>query len=188
MSASATAVKIREFDELEHGDYGELDIRCSCVLCEDWRAKLAVLQKFQAYLPRENCREFACHPDLKGPCQDCRQALKARQTYLAALNRRDLFSECSFHASMMESPMIGRAFMRWIREVIDNRETYPDGWWTNKAPHHPMQFWITMFKQSVISGVNLMEAMDAAIEELPKGYLTANATAPVSGMAVSGFA
>lgn len=185
-SAAAVALKVKEFDLLEHGDYGETDLRCTCALCEDWRAKLAVLQKFQSYLPRETCPEYACHPDLKGPCADCRLGLKARMTYLAALNRRDLYSECSFHASMMESQMIGRSFMQWVRDIIDDRANYPDGWWTNKAPHHPLQFWITMFKQSIISGVNLMETVDDAIEALPRGYLTATSS-PVSGITASGL-
>lgn len=187
-SAAAIALKTRQFDPLDHFDYGETDLQCSCTLCEDWRAKLSVLQGYQQMLPKKECLEVSCHPDLKGPCPDCRLAMKSRMIYLAALNRRDLYSECSFHGSMMENAAVGRTFMRWIRNVIDDRKTYPDGWWTNKAPFLPLQFWITMFKQSVISGMNLLDAVDNATTELPKAYITATGSNPVSGIAVSGFA
>jgi hypothetical protein len=179
-NSNVVALALREFDPLDHYDYGEIDLQCSCGLCADWRKKLSDLQRFQSYLPRKNCEHESCHPDLKGPCSDCKLALRSRMTYLAALNRRDLYSECSFHASNMEPPIVGEAFMRWVRAVVDDSTTRPDGWWTNKAPYLPMQFWITMFRQSVISKLDLLadvdEAVDSVIHDLPKVYLSTAAS------------
>lgn len=179
--------KPKVFAPLDHYDYGELDALCECSLCQDWRIKLKFLKQYQDNLPKKDCPEKSCHPDLKGPCSDCRLGLRARMIYLAALNRRDLYSESSFHADAMDPPVLGEAYMAWIKGVIDDRKTREDGWWTNKAPYLPMQWWLTMFKRSVMEGIDVLAAVDEATEELPKAYLTSTSVI-ASGMVASGSA
>lgn len=177
----AKAIKViqRIYPPVEHHDYGELDVYCCCDLCNDWRQKLQCLQGFQVNLPKKDCVEESCHPDLKGPCAECRLALRQRMIYLAALNRRDLYSECSYHASRMDPEIVGESFMVYITKIVKDRKTRADGWWTNKAPYLPLQFWITMFKQSTIADVDVLEEVERATATLPKGYLS---VAAVSGL------
>lgn len=167
---------MRVFDPTDHYDYAEIDEHCSCDLCSEWRVKLANLNNFKQDLPKKNCREKTCHPDLKGPCSDCRMALRARMVYLAALNRRDLYSECSYHASRMEPPIVGESFMDYISGIVMDRSARQDGWWTNKAPYLPIQFWITMFKRSLLSDIDVLEEVDLATAELPKAYISVAAS------------
>lgn len=154
MSVSNIANKmlLREFDPLDHYDYGEVDYLCSCSLCAEWRNRLAELQSVQKRIETKKCDNAHCVRDMKGRCDDCKTGIKLRSSYLASLNRRDLYSESSFHAYCMSPKALGEAYMAWIDKILSDREARPDGWWVGRAPFLPMQYWLTMFRRAVALG------------------------------------
>jgi len=136
--------KMKEFALLDHGDYSETDTQCCCVICMEWRRHLLALQRLQA---ATLSHERSCH------CADCRSKMKTRSSYLASLNRRDLYSESSWHAAHMEDS-IGEKFMGWLRGVLLDRGLRSDGWWEIRAPNLPLAQWQLMFRRAEAAGVS----------------------------------
>lgn len=173
MSAGEIAEKVRSvqkrFEPLDHYDYGELDLLCTCELCAEWRLRLSLLQDVQKRIEQKICTNSSCAKDMKGRCDDCRVGIKLRTSYLASLNRRDLYSECSFHAFHMEPRIVGKAFMAWVHNILADRGTRTDGWWVGKAPFLPIQYWLTMFRRSVATGTDATAGDDdlADFEHMP---------------------
>lgn len=177
----------RVYGPLEHADYPELDLLCSCSLCVEWRSRLQQLLPAQEAAAQKfkTCQVRGCLIDMKGPCEECRSGMKLRSSYIASLNRRDLYSECSFHASHMEAP-VGHAFMEWVIKVINNRAQRGDGWWVGQAPYFPLQYWITMFKRSISLGIDDLDmSITTETEDLPNMAGGALTLAASSGMSIS---
>lgn len=158
---------MRIYEPLDHFDYYELDVKCSCYICKEWRSRRNVFQKAQALVANKKCSLDDCSVDMKGSCADCRSGMQLRLLFHASNNRRDLYSECSWHASEMEHPELGKAFMAWITKIINNRSTRRDSWWVGKAPYLPVQFWLTMFRVNATRGTLHYDDMFLGLEEFP---------------------
>lgn len=183
----------RTFGPLDHYDYSALDEFCQCELCTEWRVRFSALIEAQKRVQDRvaTCDLKDCHIDMKGKCEDCKAGIKLRTSYLASLNRRDLYSECSFHADSMALPgqsnIVGQAFMNWITNVLNDREQRGDGWWIAKAPFFPMQYWLTMFRRSVsLDSDNLDDEMFTEAEVMPRGTLSTLVSGLVAVAAASG--
>jgi hypothetical protein len=156
----------RIYSALEHHDYRVLDQDCICFICEDWRTKLAILQSWQA---KTAGHKLGC------PCDGCRQKMRARSGYLAALARRDLYSEGSWHAAVapheiIDSPYIqqcsgvGAVFMDWLGGQVQRKT---DGWWENAAPFIALSTWFENFAlvvaaSGLIPGIEVRKTMGVA--------------------------
>jgi hypothetical protein len=172
--------RMRQFPPLDHYDYGDLDAQCICMVCLEWRTQLSRLQSLQ---------ERITHHGKACKCALCTQAMKARSAYLAALNRRDLYCESSWHASEM-LPRLGEHFMQWLGGQLADRRARDDRWWENWAPHLPIAYWQRCWRNSVLGlGDDVQAAEQDMFANLP---MMANATlaamqlAASSGMAASG--
>jgi hypothetical protein len=165
------------FAPLDHHDYGVIDDVCSCAICVNWRTKLLFYQTSLTKVPHSpeerDDRGCACSPE-------CKASIKARSAYLGALHRRNLYCESSWHAAAMEPKELGEEYMRWLNQEIENRKSRTDGWWEKQGSCFPMAYWLTMFRQSVIEGMNNIVA---ATKDLPK----ANMKMIVASLGASGM-
>lgn len=135
-----TAIPSKPYGPLEHCDYRVLDARCICKVCVEWREALAA---YEAGIER-------CSTHIRGcKCLDCKGMFRARSRYLAAMNRRDLYSESSFHASRNMVELTGFKFMGWVTNIVGDRIERPDGWWEKSAPLLPLAHWFNKFNRSV---------------------------------------
>lgn len=152
-SATCTAeVHSKIYPPLNHYDYRILDIECRCQVCHDWRMKQ---QAFQKLVPPTagHARNCACH--------DCWVKMRARSAYIAASNRRDLYSESSWHASQItdhncafdaalsaQGSGMGLHFMKWVQGQLRARG---DGWWVISAPYRAVSDWIDDFTAAAVA-------------------------------------
>ena len=139
--------KMREFPFLDHYDYSFTDSECSCAICVEWRLNLAELQRLQLSTKGHHKHHYG-----RCGCKDCESKMRARSAYLAALSRRDLYSESSFHAAHMQ-PDVGEKFMGWLLGVLLDRKLKSNGWWENTAPMVPLGQWQVMFHRAEAAGV-----------------------------------
>ena len=137
-----TIIPMKAYSPLEHFDYSLTDSACCCQVCVDWRVKLIALKDAHTHIEshKRDCS-----------CADCSAYMKSRSAYLAALNRRDLYSECSWHALDMEE---GARFMGWLTGILFDRKLKSDGWWESRGPHLPLSYWKMMFKRSFAIGAS----------------------------------
>ncbi len=140
--------KMREFPFLDHYDYSFTDSECSCTICTEWRLNLAELQRLQFSTKGHHKHHYG-----RCGCEDCESKMRARSSYLAALSRRDLYSESSFHAAHMP-PDVGEKFMSWLLGVLLDRKLKSNGWWENTAPMVPLGQWQVMFHRAEAAGVS----------------------------------
>lgn len=126
------------YSQLNHFDYAKLDRECGCAICTPWR------QARQTY--GEMLAKIDTHPR-DCMCDLCREGYKARSEYLVHLNRRDLYCESSFHASV--EPGLGAPYMDWLSKQMNDKAAKPDGWWEIQAPALPMQSWFRRFQHAV---------------------------------------
>lgn len=157
--------QLRKFEPLEHYDYRVLDVECGCAICIDWRAKQAALDAAQATL--------AGHVPIRCRCAGCRQHTKLRSAQLAARNRRDLYCECSWHASMLDQRNaifdlaasvpgsgLGERFMDWVHGQV---HTKSDGWWEKLGPQLTLGTWFDNFTYALeASGIGLLPVSGVA--------------------------
>lgn len=150
-----------KYGPLQHFEYVELDKHCHCPICESWRTAFARYNELLAKVwdhakPLGKCK-----------CEDCKVAMKARTPYLAALNRRDLYSEGSWHAST--NMLKGERFMDWLHTEITG-EKHGDGWWAAYAPEMRLGRWMQLYEQAAVaSGVVLAKF------PIPAAYMAVSA-------------
>lgn len=151
---------LKSFPPLEHHDYKTLDVECGCPICIDWRAKQSALDAAQLVILKHN---RGC------VCPDCRVAMRKRSALLAVRNRRDLYCECSWHASMVDhrndifdltcsvpGSGLGERFMGWVGVQLTKRS---DGWWEKLGPQLPLSVWFDNFTSALeASGIGVLAA------------------------------
>lgn len=128
---------MKKFGPLEHYDYETLDAQCVCIVCEDWRGTAKALEK---------AREVIADHPRSCLCCECKAMYSARSRYLAALNRRDLYSEASYHAT--RDPALGPRFMSWVGVQMIEPRPKSQNWWEIKAPALPLLAWFTTFEKA----------------------------------------
>lgn len=128
---------MKTFGPLEHYDYAVVDTQCDCVVCEDWRATLKVYEV-----------AVAVRADHKRSClcRTCKDMYSARSKYLAAMNRRDLYSEASYHAA--NEPKLGVQFMSWIETQVAEPRPKSQNWWEIKSASLPLGKWFLAFEKA----------------------------------------
>ena len=150
-------MSMQEYSPLNHFDYSVLDQECACDICTDWRGKLA---RWRASLaPRWHRRDCAC--------VSCKEYMRTRSAYLAAVHRRDLYCESSWHASMVDhrneifdltisvpGSGLGARFMEWLGGQL---EAETDGWWEKLGPRIPLSAWFDGFTYALeSSGIGVL--------------------------------
>jgi len=136
---------MRVFDPLEHFDYGELDLHCCCAICEEWRSSLAAMKLIEPIKQKygNNCSK------LQDPTVI--PFVKARSIYHAALNRREMYCELSYHAAQNKN---GGALMDWAGNLILDRKR-ADSWWERYGNEVSLGYWLTLFMRERGLGVQL---------------------------------
>ena len=125
----------RQFDAFNHHDYTLLDSQCMCDVCENWRKAFAQLQ---VYAEPVKDHRIGCM------CPQCVAFRRYRVTYLAVLNRRDLYCEASWHASKAEPELgWGPPFMKWVAGQVASG--YNHAWWAVHAPGLSLMNWFQAF-------------------------------------------
>ncbi len=133
----ALGMKMKVFGPLEHYDYAAIDAHCGCGVCEDWRG---------TYKAFEAARLLIINHERSCLCVDCKAMYSARSRYLAALNRRDLYSEASYHAT--RDPSLGPQFMSWVGTQMVEPRPKSQNWWEIKAPALSLLTWFTTFEKA----------------------------------------
>lgn len=163
ISTGLTPWKI--FPPLDHYDYKALDAFCACAVCREWRSRQAVFLK---YMGVTTGHSISC------TCQDCQARMKARSPHLAALNRRDLYCEASWHASQITTynnafghslsvygSGMGVHFMTWLTGQFTERK---EGWWIINAPYRSIDRWIRDFQVALeASGIGYRRPVEVAL-------------------------
>lgn len=129
------------FSPLNHSDYSQIDSDCDCQICRNWREKLQILNQS---LSRVSGHHKSCF------CNNCVVMWRDRTSYLAALNRRDLYSEMSWYS---EDRPDGSALMKWITEQIHD---YSDKWWSERGGKITIGEWMERFSNVISSGATIV--------------------------------
>lgn len=135
---SAATVLHQDFSPVEHYDYSILDVACSCVICMQWRQLYTTIQNSGVANHHRGCA-----------CSICIPLRKTRSAFLAAVHRRDLYCESSFHAAHMEPPELGTSYMSWLKDVLLDRKTRSDSWWEFHGERYPIAYWMRLFRQDL---------------------------------------
>lgn len=123
---------MKVYKPLEHSDYSYTDADCCCEICTDWRQKLEVIQ---AALKTTDGHRRNCY------CDNCKKMRKAKAAYLAALNRRDFYSEMSWHAGHYTSGL-AIEMMNWVHDQLSSKT---DGWWYVASSRVMVGDWLDKF-------------------------------------------
>lgn len=115
----------RVYGPLEHYDYGILDEHCLCELCLEWRAAQTV------WLKHQGTKKV-----------DAQARIAFRSTYLAAVSRRDLYCESSWHASENKW---GEDYMEWVTRQITETADRSKNWWRTEGLSSPLLYWFRLF-------------------------------------------
>jgi hypothetical protein len=134
----------RIYGPLEHYDYGVLDRHCLCDLCLEWRAAQRTWHEYQDN-KRKNPQDRIAH----------------RSTYLAAVSRRDLYCESSWHAS---ENRWGEDYMDWISRQITETAERSKYWWRTEGLSSPLLYWFRQF--NVYRRSNATAAFDPPLIDL----------------------
>ena len=141
---------MRLYSPLDHFDYGELDNYCTCKICGAWRDRRSVFQQYQEMVESHvhNCN-----------CKQCVATMPFRTAYLAALNKRDLYCEASWHASNLSpaNPLfsvtvthpasaMALGFMNWLETELTKGT---ESWWEIQGLKLPMDHWFGRFSRVV---------------------------------------
>lgn len=154
----------RIFQPLNHYDYGVLDEFCACPVCQDWRQKQIT---FMSFVQATWKHQLGCK------CDGCQGKMRTRSLHLAALNRRDLYCEASWHASQITDTTsafdrcmsqmgsgLGLHFMTWLRGQFCEK---PEGWWVITAPYRAISDWIDDFSLALeLSGIGYKRPFELA--------------------------
>jgi len=137
------------FGPLEHHDYRVLDAECICHVCVPWRERHRALQEQQL---KTQDHDISC------ACEECRIKVQRRTAYLAAMNKRDLYCEASWHAQLLtrnnnvftvtvSDPVSGFAlvFMNWLGGELNTRN---DSWWEIRGLLLPLSHWFNRFSHA----------------------------------------
>lgn len=127
------------FDHCAHYDYPQLDVSCTCKYCADWREKRRSFDHAKALTSDHS---ISCY------CWRCVARRDLQTSYLAALNKRDIYCEISWHASKHKDSY-GPTLMQWIDVVLQSDEL-GEGWWYTRAPYFPLRHFLYRF-QAVFS-------------------------------------
>jgi hypothetical protein len=130
----STDLQKRIYPPLDHYDYSAIDTGCCCTVCEDQRIRLIEMTVLVVATADHHriCK-----------CKLCKERKASRTAYFAAVNRRDLYSESSYHAKIW----LGESFMTWITSVLEDKQR-SDGWWMLQAPWKHMGNWFLDYSRS----------------------------------------
>lgn len=120
-------------EPLAHFDYDDIS-DCGCSLCSDYRR---LMKAYHATLKYTVGHKKRCR------CAPCLEMKHARMLFVAASNKRDVYSEFSF---MMRASPSGLRFMEWLMGFIETYNQSP-GWWYSRSPDVPRRFWILRFNR-----------------------------------------
>lgn len=125
-----------------HFDYDELEQQgheCDCYLCDQYRE---ALDTYTHYLDvcRGHSRSCSCYL--------CTQKNKATITYLAALSKRDTYSELSF---LTNHRPLGPQFLDWMYDRMTDNRFNSEAWWAIRAPMLMLQEWIERFHEKCLT-------------------------------------
>jgi hypothetical protein len=142
---------MRNFSFAEH--YLALDDNCTCHLCAQWRERRDAMN---ALFPPTDGHARSCS------CSACGNFRQAHQAFLDTSNRRDLWSELSFHTAKNE---FLRPYSAQIQEATEKLLTDPrvkPSWWAIRGGQFSLSYWFGRV-QTAVTGVAL--ALRAAVSE-----------------------
>jgi hypothetical protein len=139
---------------------------CSCRYCSDYNMTKAALESVLKVMDDAPCDCELCQQKIPGtiwphsrgcPCDVCRQAEKANTAFCAAANRRDFWSEMSYHA--VHDPDLTRshqseALMAWAAaELNAERARGLTGFWSVIANRYSIGHWIDRFETVALAAI-----------------------------------
>lgn len=123
-------------DESDHG--------CGCSVCADWETRRAEFVTAVKIIPKGH-KWGTCN------CSDCRLVGRFQVNYLAAMNKRDLTIEMSFHANY-HSPH-GELVMAWLEEEL-KKPGYTVNWCAQEMNRYPVERWVQRCEMAVSGRVS----------------------------------
>lgn len=129
-SAASGAVAAPQFYAPVH--YSESIETCECVLCRDWRVRRDEANRVSPFM-EGHARDCAC--------TQCRVGRQVRFGFLAATNRRDLWTETSYYVAVnKEFKKHGKQVLLALKSEIESpRRT--TAWWAIEGGRYPLGFW-----------------------------------------------
>ena len=112
--------------------YSESIETCGCVLCRDWRVRREEAERITPFMEGHE-RDCACAA--------CRVGRQVRFGFLAATNRRDLWTETTYYVAVnKEFRQHGKHVLLALKSEIENPKRSL-GWWANEGGRLPMGWW-----------------------------------------------
>lgn len=131
---------------LDHYDVDEND-DCTCRYCNVWRVRRDVVNRFRMLFDARRCRCANCTADPKNTVWKCLHYQKSQYQFLASANRRELWTEMSFHGKF-GTEQDGLELMDWLDRKIRSME-HREGWWALHAERHSLDYWFCQFDDFV---------------------------------------
>jgi hypothetical protein len=123
-----------------HFNYDEMDLACRCQLCTGFiEAKtLYEATKDDRAKHHRYCR-----------CDSCVGHKERLLAFLAASNKREIYSEISYALMAAPEPhTLAAACLRWLYEKILDPDYHNTSWWALQADRRLLRSWIEDFQHS----------------------------------------
>ena len=128
------------YDPLNHHEYNEIDA-CLCSVCGNWRLALESYREAQGNTGLKEGRPKDGETRAR---RDVKLMMRRRSVYMAAVNRREVYCEISWHAARMSN---GAEIMAWLKEQIEARG---DNWWEIHAPQMTIGEWMAAYYRATV--------------------------------------
>jgi hypothetical protein len=114
---------------------------CGCGLCHDWRVRRAEVERMAPFVEGH---ERGCQ------CGYCRVERQLRFGFLGSVNRRDLWTEMTYHTELNKDfRQNATTVLQRLRRELENPER-TQAWWAIEGGRLPMGFWFRRVQPSVL--------------------------------------
>ena len=120
--------------------YDVLDEDCGCPLCIDWRAWRDASNKLA---------EAVIEHDRNCTCVQCNAFHKARFSFLATENRRNVWTEISYHVTYSDDFIHHKTtIMTRLKNMLDDTSV-TNNWWAICGAYYPLAWWFRKLTKGI---------------------------------------
>lgn len=124
------------FPAVEHYNYDEIDVDCTCTLCTSYKESMADYVHTLSLVPGHG---WHCK------CQLCKQKRAQHQAMLAISNKRDLYCELSY---LTDEHPFSAPFLGWVLTKIRDMKFKSEAWWASHCPKKPLRAWMNEWQKA----------------------------------------
>jgi hypothetical protein len=131
-------MQLTDHPPIIHFNYDETDASCRCSLCTGFRA---------AKIQYESVRRERAKHHRYCKCDDCAVHKQSLYTYLAASNKREIYSELSYVLMSKDKPhRLAVKCLQWAYEKILDPDFRNTRWWALNSDQRLLRRWMEDFQ------------------------------------------